>query len=71
MKISETGLKLQSGHEYVVKLPFFNVQRAITPKKCNPELRSLRSAHRLILLNICVKLHENISNGFHVTEQTR
>ena len=26
-----------SGHEYVVKLPFFNVQRAITPKECNPE----------------------------------
>ena len=48
----------------MVKLPFFNVQRAITAKKYNPELRFLRSARRLILLNICVKFHGNISNGF-------
>ena len=48
----------------MVKLPFFNVQRAITPKECNPELRFLRSAHCLILHNISVKFHENISNGF-------
>ena len=48
----------------MVKLPFFNVQRAITPKECNPELRFLHSAHRHILLNICMKFHENISNGF-------
>ena len=29
------------------------------------------SARRLMLLYICVKFHENISNGFGVTEQTR
>ena len=40
-------------------------------KKCNPELRFLRSALRLMLLYICVKFHENISNGFGVTERTR
>ena len=28
-------------------------------------------ARRLILLNIFVKFHENISNGFRVTERTR
>ena len=55
----------------MVKLPFFNVQRAITPKECNPELRFLRSAHCLILHNISVKFHENISNGFYVTERIR
>ena len=53
-------LKLQSGREYVVKWQFFNVQTAITPKECNPELRFLRSARRLMVLNICVKFHENI-----------
>ena len=37
----------------------------------NPELRFLRSARRLMLLYICVKFHENISNGFLVTERTR
>ena len=52
-------------------MAIFNVQRAITPKVCNPELRFLRSARRLMVLNICVKFRENISNGFEVTERTR
>ena len=53
----------------MVELAIFNVQRAITPKVCNPELRFLRSARRLMVLNICVKFHENILNGFEVTER--
>ena len=69
-KISQTVLVLQSGHECVVEMAIFNVQRTITPKVCNPELRLLRSERRLIL-NICVKFHENILNGFEVTERTR
>ena len=63
MKTSQTVLMLQSGHEYVVETAIFNVQRAITPKVCNPELRFLSSARRLVVLNICVKFHENIFNG--------
>ena len=39
-------------------MAIFNVQRAITPKVCNPELRFLRSARRLMVLNICVKFRE-------------
>ena len=46
-----------------VKLPLFNVQRAITTKECNPELRLLRSARRLNLLIMRVNFHENIRNG--------
>ena len=53
------------------KIYYFQFQRAITPKIRNPELRFLRSAGRLMLLYICVKFHENISNGFLVTERTR
>ena len=53
--MSQTVLMLQSGHEYVVEMAFFNVQRAITPEVCNPELRFLCSACRLMVLNICVK----------------
>ena len=53
------------------KIYYFQFQRAITPKICNPELGYLRSAHRLMLLYICVKFHENISNVFSVTERTR
>ena len=53
------------------KIYHFQFQRAITPKICNPELWFLCSACRLMLLYICEKFHENISNGFGVTEQTR
>ena len=62
---------LQSVHEYVVEMAIFNVQRAKTPKVCNPELRFLYSAHHLIVLNICVKYHDNILNGFEVIVRTR
>ena len=53
------------------KIYYFQFQRAITPKIRNPELRFLCSAHCLMFLYICVKFHENISNGFRVTERTR
>ena len=53
------------------KIYYFQFQMAITPKIRNPELRFLRSARCLMLLYICVKFHENISNGFWVTERTR
>ena len=52
------------------KIYYFQFQRAITPKIHNPEWRILRSARRLMLLYICVKFHENISNGFWITERT-
>ena len=53
------------------KIYYFQFQRAITPKICNPKLRFLCSARRFMLLYIYVKFHENISNGFWVTERTR
>ena len=62
---------LQNRHEYAVEIAIFNVQRAITPKICNPEIWFLRSARLFMVLNICVKIHENILNGFEVTERTR
>ena len=71
MKISQTVLMLQSGHKYVVEMAIFNVQRAITSKVCNPDLQFLHSACLLMVLNILVKLHENILNSVEVTEQTR
>ena len=36
----------------------------MTPKVGKPELRFLCSACRLMVFNICVKFHENISSGF-------
>ena len=53
------------------KIYYFQFQRAITPKLCNQDLRFLRSASHLMLLYICVKFHENISNSFWVTERTQ
>ena len=31
----------------------------------------MRSAHRLMLVNICLRFHEGVLNGFWVTERTR
>ena len=58
--ISRTSFNLQDGHEYKVEMAMFNVKRSINPKVGKPELRFIGSAHRLIVLNICVKLRENI-----------
>ena len=52
-------------------MKIINTQRAITPKVGKPELRILCSAHRLMVFNVCVKFHENVSSGFKVMEPTR
>ena len=46
-------------------------QRAIIPKAEKPELRFMCSAHRLMVFDVCVKFHENMSSGIKVTERTR
>ena len=52
------------------KLPFsiffiiYHVQSAIINKVCKPELWFLCSTHPIIMLYICMKFHENISNNF-------
>ena len=71
MKVPWTVFELQSRHDHTAKCTIFNFKGPLTPKIHNPELRFLRSASRLMLLYISVKFHENISNGFWVTEQTR
>ena len=48
-----------------------NTQRAITPKAGKQELQFMCSARRLMVFNICVKFHENMSSGFKVMERTR
>ena len=53
------------------KIYHFQFQRTITLKIRNPELRFLHSSRRHILLYICIKFHDNISNAFWVTEWPR
>ena len=60
MKICQAVLKLWSGHKNV------NTQRAITPQVGKPKLRFMCSARRLMVFNVCVKFHENMSSGFKV-----
>ena len=48
-----------------------NTQRAVTPRVEKPELRFMCSACRLMVFNVCVKFHENMSSGFKVMERTR
>ena len=50
--VSQTVCNLQSGHEYVVEMALFNVQRAITPKVDIPELQFMCSARCLIMLTV-------------------
>ena len=66
MKVGQAVLNLWSGHEATV-----DTQRAITPKVGKPELRFLCSACCLMVFNVCVKFHENMSSGFKVMERTR
>ena len=66
MKVGQAVLNLWSGHKTIV-----NTQRAITPKVGKTELRLVCSACRLMVFNVCVKFHENMSSGFKVMEQTR
>ena len=62
---------LQSRQEYKIEMAMFNVQRATTPKGGKPELQFMCSACRLIVLYICVKFRENISEGIKVMEWTQ
>ena len=66
MKTCQAVLNLWSGHETIV-----NTQRAITPKVGKPELPFMCSACCLVVFNVCVKFHENMSSGFKVMERTR
>ena len=45
--------------------------KGITPKVGKPELQFMCSACRLIVLYICVKFCENISDSLRVMEQTQ
>ena len=46
----------------------YNVQRVVTPKAGYSELWFLCSAHHIMVIYICIKFQENISNSFQVTE---
>ena len=65
--------KLHSGHDFVTETATYKVQRGITQKIYIQELWFLRSAHRLVLVNISMTFHEDILNGFpsyRATERT-
>ena len=64
-------LKIYSGHECMVEMAIFNIQRAITLRVGKQELRIMCSACCLIVFNICVTFHENMSSSFKVMERTR
>ena len=55
MKICQAVLKLWRDTNIVY------TQRAITPKVRKPELRFMFTARRLMVFNVCVKFHENMS----------
>ena len=60
--------KLESGHDFVTETATYKVHRGITNKIHIQELWFLRSAHRLMVVNISMTFHEDILNGLQVTE---
>ena len=60
----QTVFKLPSEHEYTTEITIYTIQRAITPKIGKPQLWFFFSAHHLMVLNISVKFHDNISGCF-------
>ena len=69
--MSWKALKLQSGHDFVTETDTNKVQRDTTEKIHIEGLQFLRSASRPMLVNVCMKFHEDILNGFLVKERTR
>ena len=65
MKVCQAVLKLWRGNINCIP------QRAITPKVGKLELRFSCSARPLMVFNVCVKFHENMSSGFKVMERTQ
>ena len=55
----------------MVEMAIFNIQRTITLKVGKQEVRFMCSARCLMVFNICVKCHENMSSGFKVMQRTR
>ena len=55
----------------MVEMAIFNIQRAITLKAGKQELRFMHCACHLMVFNICVKFHENMSSSFKVMDQTQ
>ena len=55
----------------VTQFPYWKLQRAIIPQKMLVERLLLISACRLVMLYICAKFHEIISNSIKVIEWTQ
>ena len=55
----------------MVEMAIFSIQRAITLKVGKQELRFMCSACHLMVFNICVKFHENMSSGLKVMQRTQ
>ena len=64
------GFKVKSRHDFVTETGTYKVQRDVTQKVSKQELWFLHSACHLMLVNICMKFHEDILNGFKVIERT-
>ena len=69
MKFQEDGFHVKHRHNFVTEL-LFTSSEGITKKLHIQELWLLCSAHRLMMLNTCLKFYEHILNGFTVIERT-
>ena len=64
------SFKVIEGHNFVIETGTYKVQRDVTQKVSLQELWFLHSACCLMLINTCMKFHEDILNSFKVIEWT-
>ena len=64
---------ISNGNKVIKETRFLycKLQRGIIPQKMQVEQPLLISACHVVMLYICAKFHEIISNGIKVIEQTR
>ena len=65
------SFKVIERKHFVTETATYKIQRGITQAQYIQELWFLRSARLPMLVNIYMKFHEDILNGFEVTERTR
>ena len=66
MKIFSTVLMVKSGHVF-----YSQISKGHNSEKMQMEFWFFFSAHRLIVVYICTKFHENILSSIQVIERTR
>ena len=65
------GFKVTELTQFCLRNCYLQSSKGHNSKGINTRVMVLHSARRLMLVNICMKFHEDTLNSFQVTERTR